>query len=81
MSTAKWPFQIEDDHKIPDMSPLELSKFPNETYLGSVKHQENLLRKVGIEHNPQLVIYNRVPKCGSTTTLDIIRLGCYFGQI
>ena len=55
------------------MSPLELSKFPNETYLGSVKKQENLLRKVGIEHNPQLVIYNRVPKCGSTTTLDIIR--------
>ena len=58
---------------MPEVSPLEMSKFPNETFLGSVKKQENELRKLGLEHNPKLVIYNRVPKCGSTTTLDIIR--------
>lgn len=65
--------EIENERRVPEVSPLEMSKFPNETFLGSVKKQENELRKLGLEHNPKLVIYNRVPKCGSTTTLDIIR--------
>lgn len=66
-------FQLETTKKIPDMTSEELSKFPNHTYWGSVRSQEIKLMNIGIEHNPKLVIYNRVPKCGSTTTLDIIR--------
>ena len=54
------------------MTSEELSKFPNQTYWGSVRSQEIKLMNIGIEHNPKLVIYNRVPKCGSTTTLNII---------
>jgi dermatan/chondrotin sulfate uronyl 2-O-sulfotransferase UST len=65
--------ELETTKKIPDMSSEELSKFPNQTYWGSVRSQEIKLMNIGIEHNPKLVIYNRVPKCGSTTTLDIIR--------
>ena len=65
--------QLETTKKIPDMTSEELSKFPNQTYWGSVRSQEIKLMNIGIEHNPKLVIYNRVPKCGSTTTLDIIR--------
>ena len=66
-------FQLETTKKIPDITSEELSKFPNHTYWGSVRSQEIKLMNIGIEHNPKLVIYNRVPKCGSTTTLDIIR--------
>ena len=38
-----------------------------------LKRQQQQLLKVGLDPNPPVVIYNRVPKCGSTTTLDIIR--------
>ena len=66
-------FKIDNGHRVPEVSLLELAKFPNETYLGSVKKQAAALRVLGLEHAPKVVIYNRVPKCGSTTTLDIIR--------
>jgi len=65
--------EIDNGHRVPEVSLLELAKFPNETYLGSVKKQAAALRVLGLEHAPKVVIYNRVPKCGSTTTLDIIR--------
>ena len=38
-----------------------------------MKRQQQQLLRLGLDPNPQVVVYNRVPKCGSTTTLDIIR--------
>ncbi|CAG5079692.1 Oidioi.mRNA.OKI2018_I69.PAR.g9324.t1.cds [Oikopleura dioica] len=38
-----------------------------------IKMQQQKLKGFGLTPNPQIVVYNRVPKCGSTTTLDIIR--------
>merc|ERR1711953_347681 len=68
---------IEEDltteKKIPEVSTAELSKFRNETFWGSVRKQKQKLMNIGLDYNSELVVYNRVPKCGSTTTLDIIR--------
>ena len=66
-------FKLNTERKIPEVSTAELSKFQNESFWGSVRKQKMKLMNVGLDYNSELVVYNRVPKCGSTTTLDIIR--------
>merc|ERR1712136_399857 len=63
----------EVHRKLLEVGTQELSHFHNQTLGTVLKRQQQQLLKVGLDPNPPVVIYNRVPKCGSTTTLDIIR--------
>ena len=71
-------FEEEDDgdevHRhLLEVGTSELSRFHNETFGTVMRRRQQQLLRLGLDPNPPLVVYNRVPKCGSTTTLDIIR--------